>query len=132
MENPVSHGGATMGEQSPYVLEAADSLPCLLYHMPHDPHTTLKLVLHTTVTCLGRLTSQQVEPPDAGHLRLDLPTVSRRHARILCIDGEYELQNWHGRYGIGLYEQELQPGESYRLVHGDVFRIPAREAHVRL
>ena len=105
---------------------------CLLYCLPHDPDTTLKFVLQTTVTCLGRLRSQQLEPPHAGHLRLDLPTVSLRHARICCIGGQYELQNWHGRYGIGLYEQELRPGESHRLTHGDVFRIPAREAHVRL
>jgi DNA-binding winged helix-turn-helix (wHTH) protein len=104
---------------------------CLLYCLPHDPNTTRKFILHSTATCLGRLTTQQAEPPHAGHLHLDLPTVSVRHAKIVRTDSGYMLENWQGRYGIGLYERELLPGESHLLAHCDVFRIPALEEHVR-
>lgn len=110
----------------------AEDWPCLLYCMPHDPDTTHTYILRDAVTCLGRLTPDQVEPPDAGYLYLGLPTVSVRHARIVRTDAGYVLYNWQGRYGIGLYERELQPGQSHTLAHCDIFRIPAREMHVRL
>jgi len=110
---------------------STDNLACLLYCTPDDPDTTRVLPLGTAVTCLGRLTPAQIEPPDAGHLHLDLPTISLRHARIIRTDAGYVLQNWQGRYGIGLYERELKPDETHVLSHCDIFRIPAREEHVR-
>jgi DNA-binding response OmpR family regulator len=42
------------------------------------------------------------------------------------------LENWQGRYGIGLFEHTLQPGECHPLQHGYVFRIPALDQHVRI
>jgi DNA-binding winged helix-turn-helix (wHTH) protein len=109
-----------------------DDVACLLYCLPHDPNTTHKFTLRSALTCLGRLTPQQVEPSEAGTLQLDLPTVSVRHARILRTEAGYVLQNWQGRYGVGLYERELRSGESHLLTHCDIFRIPARSEHVRL
>ncbi|NJO84967.1 MAG: winged helix-turn-helix transcriptional regulator [Blastochloris sp.] len=38
----------------------------------------------------------------------------------------------HGRYGVGLFERELQPGEMHPLQHGYIFRIPALTEHVRI
>jgi DNA-binding winged helix-turn-helix (wHTH) protein len=112
-------------------LADSDALPCLLYTNPHDPETTHKFILRTPVTCLGRLTPQQVEPLEAGYLFLDVPTVSVRHARILQTDAGYILENWQARNGVGLYERELQPGEHHQLIHCDTFRIPNREVYVR-
>lgn len=111
---------------------STNDVACLIYCTPQDPDTTRALLLEPTVICLGRLTLDQVEPPDAGHLQLDLPTISVRHARIINTDAGYVLQNWQGRYGIGLYERELKPGESHVLSHSNIFRLPAREEHVRL
>src|SRR5919206_1600867 len=112
-------------------MKISDNLPCLLYRTPTDLDTTIVVPLHQEVTCLGRLEPDQVEPPEAGHLKLDIPTASVRHAKIVRTDSGYRLENWQGRYGIGLYERELLPGESHLLAHCDVFRIPALEEHVR-
>lgn len=113
-----------------YMTNRADAA-CLLYFLPHNPDTTHQFSLSNTLTCLGRLTAPELEFSDAGTLQLDLPTVSVRHAKIIRTDSGYMLENWQGRYGIGLYEREMLPGESHLLAHCDVFRIPALEEHVR-
>lgn len=112
-------------------MKLSQNLPCLLYRTSTDLDTTVTIPLNEAVICLGRLERDQVEPPEAGHLKLDLPTVSVRHAKIVRTESGYRLENWQGRYGIGLYERELLPGDAHLLTHCDVFRIPAREEHVR-
>lgn len=85
--------------------------------------------LSASPTCLGR-----PEPAAAGpaYIDLRLDSVSREHARIWREDGGYVLENWRGRYGIGLFERELQPGQRHELRHGYIFRIPALADHVRV
>lgn len=55
---------------------------------------------------------------------LDLPSISRRHARITRQQNGYVLENWEGKYGIGVYERRLEPGDTHMLRHSDIFRIP--------
>ncbi len=109
-----------------------DELPYIIYSEPSDPDTTHRQELKTDITCIGRLSADKVDPPTAGHIQLKLATVSQKHAKIIRTDSGYELHNWKGRYGIGLYERELMPGESHMLAHCDNFRIPNWEKHVRL
>jgi len=115
-----------------HALPSIETVPYLLYCTPHDPDTTHVFPLNAVVTCLGRLQSDEADPPGAEILYLDLQTVSVCHAKIVSAETGYELHNWHGHQGIGLYEHELAPGESHPLKHCDVFRIPARKEHVRL
>lgn len=112
-------------------MNLSHNLSCLLYSTSTDRDATALFSLNEAVTCIGRLERDQVEPQEAGHLKLELPTVSVRHAKIVRTDSGYRLENWQGRYGIGLYERELPPGQSHLLVHCDVFRIPALEQHAR-
>jgi DNA-binding winged helix-turn-helix (wHTH) protein len=104
--------------------------PYLLVSLSTDPDTTWEPVsLHANPTCLGRPDSSDAGP---GYIDLPLDSVSRRHARIWQDGDGYVLENWQGRYGIGLFERDLRPGEQYPLQHGYVFRIPALEQHVRI
>src|SRR4029453_2238966 len=93
-----------------------------VYYLPDDPNTTRAFVLCNTLTCLGRLMPGPAASADAWQLQLNLPTTSMQHPRIVRTEAGYVLQNWQGRYGIGLYERELRPGESPLLTHCDVFR----------
>jgi DNA-binding winged helix-turn-helix (wHTH) protein len=105
--------------------------PHLLLSLSSDLETTwTSAALTANPTRLGR-----PDPPDAGPDYIDLPldAVSRRHARIWQeAEDTYVLENWQGRYGIGLFERDLQPGERHPLQHGYVFRIPALDQHVRI
>lgn len=85
--------------------------------------------LSVSPTCLGR-----PEPADAGpgFIDLRLASVSREHARIWREGDGYVLENWRGRYGVGLFERELQPGQRHELRHGYIFRLPALAEHVRV
>jgi DNA-binding winged helix-turn-helix (wHTH) protein len=105
--------------------------PHLLFSLSTDPETTwTSAALTANPIRLGR-----PDPSDAGPDYLDLPldSVSRRHARIWHeADDIYVLENWQGRYGIGLFERDLHPGERHPLQHGYVFRIPALDQYVRV
>jgi DNA-binding winged helix-turn-helix (wHTH) protein len=75
------------------------------------------------VTSIGR--------PEAGRpgVNLELPTISRQHARIVR-EGQgaattYFLENQRGRAGVRLYELLLRPGDPrHVLCHGYSFQIP--------
>jgi DNA-binding winged helix-turn-helix (wHTH) protein len=106
--------------------------PCLLYSYPDDPDNTHLVVLREAVTCIGRLGPERLDPPEAGLVQLHgPPTVSLCHAKIIRSAAGFQLQNWEGRYGIGLYERELSRGEQHLLSHCDSFRLPNLEQHVR-
>jgi DNA-binding winged helix-turn-helix (wHTH) protein len=108
------------------------STPCLIYSYPDDLDTTYLAQLRDSITCIGRLGPEQVEPAGAGLVQLNgPPTVSLCHARIVQSEEGYRLENWAGRYGIGLYERELNRGEQHLLSHCDSFRIPNLEQHIR-
>lgn len=107
-----------------------NSLPYLLISLSTDPDTTwAPIYLAEDQTCLGRPESDQV---GAGHIDLDLDSVSRQHALIRRDGTTYTLENMRGRYGIGLFEIELQPGQTHSLRHGYIFRIPALTDHFRI
>jgi DNA-binding winged helix-turn-helix (wHTH) protein len=103
--------------------------PYLLISHSSDPDNTQPpVLLSVPVICLGRPEPKQVGP---AYLDLKLDSVSRQHARIHRDESGYTLENWHGRYGIGLFERELQPGQRHELRHGYIFRIPSLADHVR-
>ncbi len=111
-----------MADQSP--------LPYLLISLSADSENTWPpAYLSESPTCLGRPEEGAAGP---AYIDLRLESVSRQHARIWREEGGYVLENWHGRYGIGLFERELQPGQRHELRHGYIFRIPALADHVRL
>jgi FHA domain-containing protein len=71
--------------------------------------------------------------PGFDFIDLELPNVSRKHARIVYDGAAYHLENWQGRLGIGIYERRLDIGQSHMLRHCDRFRIPNGDGpHVRL
>jgi DNA-binding winged helix-turn-helix (wHTH) protein len=111
------------------VLEA-NAVPYLLLSLSTEPEQTWEPVyLNTNPLCLGRPEEQQT---GTGFVDLRLSSVSREHARIWQEDGVYSLENWHGRYGIGLFERDLQPGQRHELQHGYIFRVPNLTEHVRI
>jgi hypothetical protein len=110
---------------------ATETVPYLLYSSSADPDTTQIFSLRTAVTCIGRLDRDQADPPDAAVLHFDLPTMSARHAKIVLGAAGFELCNWEGLGNISLYEREIEPGGAHLLAHCDIFRIPARNQHVR-
>lgn len=104
--------------------------PILLISPSADPESTWPAVpLLSSPTCLGRPEAADVGP---GYIDLRLDSVSRQHARIWHEGSGYVLENWQGRYGIGLFERELRPGERHELRHGYVFRLPALADHLRV
>ena len=70
---------------------------------------------------LGRPSREEAGPT---FIDLELPSVSRHHARIFRQETTYILENWEGKYGIGVYERRLEPGDTHILRHSDIFRIP--------
>lgn len=57
-------------------------------------------------------------------LRLDDPSVSRRHARIRSErQGEFHIEDLGSEYGTSVNGQDVPPGSSVRLSHGDVIRV---------
>lgn len=105
-------------------------LAYLLISPSTDPESTwVPVYLNANPTCLGR-----PEPDAVGenYIDLRLDSVSREHARIWREASSYTLENWRGRYGIGLFERELQPGQRHELRHGFIFRIPALADHLRI
>lgn len=108
----------------------AEQQPFLLISLSADPENTWPAVpLLANPTCLGR---PEVEAVGPGYIDLRLDSVSREHARIWREDSGYVLENWRGRYGIGLFERELAIGERHELRHGYIFRVPALADHVRI
>jgi DNA-binding winged helix-turn-helix (wHTH) protein len=104
--------------------------PYLLISLSSDAENTWPAApLVANPTCLGRPEPDAIGP---GYLDLRLESVSREHARIWREGESYLLENWHGRYGIGLFERELQQGQRHELRHGYIFRVPALADHVRL
>ncbi|MEM8535298.1 MAG: winged helix-turn-helix domain-containing protein [Chloroflexota bacterium] len=103
---------------------------CLLIAMSTEPESNpTTIYLSETCTQLGRPESHQV---GVDFIDLDLPSVSRHHAQVVRQNDTYTLENIRGRYGIGLFEKELQSGTSMTLQHGYVFRIPDLEQHFRI
>lgn len=116
------HQGAVMTEQT--------KQPFLLVSLSSDADNTWPpFFLSTSPTCLGRPEPEQAGPT---YLDLKLDSVSREHARIWCEADGYVLENWRGRYGIGLFERELAIGQRHELQHGYIFRIPALAEHLRI
>jgi DNA-binding winged helix-turn-helix (wHTH) protein len=104
--------------------------PHLLISPSTDAETTWPAVpLVASPTCLGRPEPDAVGP---AFIDLRLGSVSREHARIWREGGDYVLENWHGRYGVGLFERELGPGQRHELRHGYIFRVPALAEHLRV
>jgi hypothetical protein len=111
-------------------MSVASDLAYLLISSSVGPDTTRRADLVASVTCLGR-------PGSAARglhfIDLELPNVSRKHARIVHDDTAYRLENWQGRLGIGVYERRLDVGQSHELRHCDRFRIPDGDGpHLRL
>lgn len=95
---------------------------------PDAPARRIELV--TPLTCLGRPADDERGP---GYIDLELPNISRKHARIAHDGAAYRLENWRGRLGVGLYERRLEVGQSHELRHCDRFRIPDGDGpHVRI
>jgi hypothetical protein len=102
----------------------------LLMSASSDPENTTRIELVTDVTCFGRPEADQVGP---SYIDLQVTSVSRRHARIVRQGDTYVLENWAGRANIGIYERSLHIGETHKLRHCDIFRIPDIESpHLRL
>jgi hypothetical protein len=85
-------------------MSVASDLAYLLIGSSVEPDMTRRVELVASVTCLGR-------PGPAARgldfIDLELPSVSRKHARIVRGDTVYRLENWQGRLGIGIYERRL-------------------------
>ena len=80
-------------------------LPYLLISPSTDAESTWPPVyLSESPTCLGRPEEDAAGP---AYIDLRFDAVSRQHARFWREQGGYVLENWHGRYGIGLFEREL-------------------------
>jgi DNA-binding winged helix-turn-helix (wHTH) protein len=104
--------------------------PYLLISASADAENTWPAVpLSENPTCLGRPEADAAGP---GFVDLRLDSISREHARIWREGEGYVLENWRGRYGIGLFERELMPGQRHELRHGYIFRLPALADHVRV
>jgi DNA-binding winged helix-turn-helix (wHTH) protein len=104
--------------------------PYLLISLTTDPDNTWsRIYLVEQSTILGRLAAHE---PGPGYVKLNQPHVSREHAQIMREPGGYLLKNRNAKYGIGLYEKSLEPGEVHTLRHGDIFRIPDHEDHYRI
>jgi len=104
--------------------------PYLLVSLSTDPDNTwAPIYLTEERSHLGRLLAHEVGP---GYINLNRPHVSYEHALIIHEGTTYHLQNWHAKYGVGLYEKSLGPGQAHTLRHGDVFRIPDHEEHYRV
>ncbi|GAB4445544.1 MAG: hypothetical protein OHK0015_47980 [Chloroflexi bacterium OHK40] len=104
--------------------------PFLLISLSTDAENTWPAApIGASPICLGR-PEAHAAGPDFIDLRLE--SVSREHARIWREEHGYVLENWNGRYGIGLFERELRPGQRHELRHGYVFRVPALAEHVRV
>jgi DNA-binding winged helix-turn-helix (wHTH) protein len=104
--------------------------PYLLMSLSSDPDNTWSpLYVAASPLCLGRPELDQIGP---DYIDLSLDSVSRQHARIWRDDSTYTLENWQDRYGIGLFERELRPGERHELRHGYIFCIPALAEHFRI
>ena len=78
-------------------------------------------------TCIGRPETGETMP----FIDLKELFVSRKHAIIRIRENAYVLQNWEGRFDIGLYTTVLKQGDSHTLRHGDIFRIPDRTDHFK-
>src|SRR5687768_10723567 len=111
-------------------MSVASDLAYLLISPSVDPDTTRRIDLVASTTCFGR--------PDSAargfdFIDLELPNISRKHARIVHDGTGYNLENWQGRLGIGIYERRLDIGQSPALRHCDRFRIPDGDGpHIRL
>jgi hypothetical protein len=111
-------------------MSAPPDLAYLLIGVSTDPDTTRRIELVAPITCLGR-----PAPGEHGsdYVDLELPNVSRKHARIVRDGAAYRLENWKGRLGIGLYERRLEVAQVHELRHCDRFRIPDGDGpHIRL
>lgn len=101
---------------------ATPGIACLYTSLSTDEDDTHPPIFFTSGTIyLGRPSSQEAGP---DFVDLNLLSVSRHHARIVRQGTDYVLENWEGAYGIGIYEQRLEPGDVHTLRHSDVFRIP--------
>lgn len=86
-----------------------------------EDETHPPLFFSSATITLGRPGPDEAAP---DFVDLALLSVSRHHARIVRQGTDYVLENWEGKYGIGIYEQRLEPGDTHTLRHSDVFRIP--------
>jgi DNA-binding winged helix-turn-helix (wHTH) protein len=108
---------------------APPDAPYLLISLSTDPDNMWSRIYLTERTTLGRLAAHEQGP---GLIHLGQPHVSHEHAQIMREQGLYLLKNWRAKYGIGLYEKNLEQGEMHTLRHGDIFRIPNHEEHYRV
>ena len=98
------------------------SIACLYFSLSTAADETRPPLFFTDeVIYIGRPGEQEAGPT---FIDLELPSVSRHHARISRQGTTYILENWEGKYGIGVYERRLDPGDAHTLRHSDVFRIP--------
>lgn len=86
-----------------------------------EDETWSPLFFTDEVICLGRPGPDEQAP---NFVDLELRSISRHHARIFREGSTYMLENWEGKFGIGIYEHRLAPGETHPLRHSDIFRIP--------
>ena len=104
------------------MMGATPGLACLYVSLSTTEDETSPPIFFTDeVVYLGRPNPQEVAP---NFIDLDLRSVSRHHARIFREGTTYVLENWEGKFGIGVYEQRLEPGDRHLLRHSDIFRIP--------
>lgn len=94
----------------------------LITHSLEPDDTWDPIYLRDEVTYLGRSDPDETKP----YIELDIRSVSREHARIIYTNQEYVLENVKGTHRIGLFEQELEFGQSHTLRHGTIFQIPNR------
>ncbi len=98
------------------------SIACLYISLSTAADDTRPPLFFTDeVIYLGRPSAEEAAP---NFIDLELRSVSRHHACIRREGPAYILENWEGKYGIGVYEQRLDPGDTHVLRHSDVFRIP--------
>lgn len=102
-------------------MSLSPDLAYMLLSRSDDPDVSRRVDLVGPATWLGRPAPDERGP---DFIELDLPNISRKHARIVREGAAYRLENWKGRLGVGLYERRLEAGQSHLLRHGDRFRIP--------
>jgi len=75
-----------------------------------------RVLLDKPVTSIGR--------SEDNDLVLESDSVSRLHARIVCEDNRFVLEDLNSRHGIRVNDVPVVPDEPRRLSHGDVVRMP--------
>ena len=68
----------------------------------------------------------------AADLQINVPTVSRLHARIEKREGEYYLQDMNSKNGTRVNHRELAGGEKCMLKNGDLVSFADISYHFRV